>query len=469
MFQHIFNILSIESILLGIPLFGMLLLLAAMRQEICFALGFPAYIFLAQLRYYLPVSNSAGAALFPLAAGIVVFFKTFRFRLGLCEKLILASALLMVISIAYSPTPIYGRDKAILYCFMVVPVIVLAPNVITNVKSLRTVVALICLTSVAFVLISLVMRMQLGSIDGRTTGMLDVIRAGQFLGMSSIIGCVYMIHRSGAAKKVFFVAIVIAGTFLMFISGTRGAVLAFALSCLFMHWFAHIDWLQRLFTKAHITFATIFFGIIIAVFGGFFLKSFLPENTYQRFAGIENFFNNFTLSQVENWKDSRSRTFNYFSAMKYFSEHPLTGTGAGGYKTVLVTYGGKAYKDRAADDLVHVYPHNVILEFACEQGVLGLILILWILYLNLRMILRLRKVYGMNPQNSFLILACVTMYFYGLCVSMMSLDVPRMMILWWGMGLLIAADKLFRGKLQTPSKERDPSCRTLCFAKRPQA
>ncbi len=467
MLQHIFNVLSIESILLGVPLFGMLLLLATMRQEICFALAFPAYIFFMQLRHFFPVSNSAGAALFPLAAGMVAFFKSFRFRFGLCEKLLLALAVLMVVSLAYSPTPTYGRDKATLFCFMIVPIIILAPNVITNAKSLRTVVIIIIVTSVVYVLTSFILRMQYGGIEGRSSGLLDVTRAGQFLGLAAILSCAYVVYRHGIIKKAIFSAVLIMSLLLLFMSGTRGALMSFVLSLLFIYWFVHIDWLQRLITKSHITFGTIILGVVVVLCGGYFLKSALPEGVYQRFARIENFFGNFTPSKIENWRESRGRALNYFSAVAYFADHPLTGSGVGGYKIVLAMYGDKVkiYRDAAHDDKKAAYPHNVILEFACEQGILGLILFLWILYLNFRMLLRLRKVYGMDPRNGFMIMICAVMYFYGLCVAMTSLDIPRMMILWWGMGLLIAADKLYRDELRVPSKKRSPNCGAPCFVK----
>jgi len=444
----------------------MLLLLAVMRKDVCYALGFPAYIFLAQLKHFFPVSNSAGAALFPLAAGMAAFFKSFRLRFGLCEKLLIALAVLMVASLTYSLSPVYGRDKAALFCFMVVPVVVLAPNVITNIKSLRTVTSIIGFTCVIFVLVSMVMRVQFRIEDGRSAGMFEATRAGQYLGLAAIISFIYVVYRYEIGRKVIFLGVMILATLLMFMSGTRGAVLAFALSMIFIYWFVHLDCFQRIFTKAHITIASVVLVVAAVFLGGYFLKSALPAKVYQRFSKLENFFDNFTADKFENWRDVHTRTFNYMSAMHYFADHPLTGAGAGGYKEVLAMYGDIRYKKEAADANAHAYPHNVILEFACEQGILGLILILWIIFLNFRMILRLRKAYSRDPQNRFLILVCALMYFYGLCVAMTSLDIPRMMILWWGMGLLIAADKLYRSELRLPLKEQGKNGDALCFVKK---
>lgn len=456
MFEHIFTVLDPKMIVLGSVMFGLLILFGAARPEICFALGFPFYIFLGQLGPYLPVSNSAGTALFPLAAAIGCFFRGYKFRFGYCEKLVIGLALLMAFSIYYSPNPTYGRDKVALFCFMVVPVIVFAPNIIASVKSLRSVVSILVLTIVTYVFISLLFRWQMGSVTERVAGILGVTCAGQFFGLATIISYLYIIYYNiKDFRKTFFICVLPISFVLLLMTGLRAAVLAIIVTLFFVHWFVHIDWLKRIFKKPHKTFAMIFLGIFLVLIGSFVLRETFPEIVLSRFTSIDRFFDNFTPYEIRHWQDSRARTLNYISAVKSFSDHPLTGVGAGGYKTVLAHYGGSIFSRVAFDDLAHAYPHNVVLEFACEQGVLGLIGFLCVLYLNFRMILRLRDVYHLNPQKSFLIVFCVGVYLYGLCVSMTSLDIPRMMILWWGMGLLLAANRIYRQPTLLPSRARE--------------
>ena len=444
MFEHIFTKLDPEMIVCGSILFGLLVLLAGWRPEICFALGFPAYIFLGQLKVYFPVSNSAGAALFPLAAVIGCLLRGHRLRFGSCEKLMIGLALLMAFSIYYSPNPTYGRDKTALFFFMIVPVIVFAPNIITSVKSLRPVVFILVLTFVIYVLTSSLLRSLMGSVEGRVSAIRGATQASQFLGLAVVVCWLWIVvSRRGDARKLLFFYIMAIGLLLTFMTGTRAAILALALTVPVMYWFIHIDWFQRIFNRPHKTYAMIVLAVLLVLTGRFVLKRMLPEDVYHRYTSVENFFSNFTPSEIRYWQDSSARTLNYGSAAKAFFAHPLTGVGAGGYKDVLASGGYSKVRISVVDDLQQAYPHNMVLEFATEQGILGLALILCILYLNVRMILRLRRVYHVKPQNPFSFSCCIGIYVFGLCVAMTSLDIPQMMLLWWGMGLLLAADRIF--------------------------
>ncbi|TKJ32796.1 MAG: hypothetical protein CEE38_22185 [Planctomycetes bacterium B3_Pla] len=441
MFDHIVTKLAPEMIVGGSVLFGLLVLFAWRWPEICFALGFPAYIFLGQLKQLLPVSNSAGAALFLIAAVIGTVMQGRKFHFGHCEKLIIGLALLMALSLSYSSNPTYGRDKTILFCFMVVPLIIFLPNIIANIKSLQVAVFIIVLTLVIYVFASVLLRLQMSSIEGRISALFGVIQAGQFLGLGVIISWLYInLRRRGDPRRIFFFYLSLLSALLLFMTGTRVAILAIVVTMLFTYWFMHIDWLKRIINQPHKTYITIVLGALILLTSSFALKRTLPEGVYSRYTSIEHFFSNFTPDKIRYWQDSRSRTLNYFSAVEGFLSNPLRGLGAGGYVDAL----GKYHRIRIlTDGIVRAYPHNVVLEFAVEQGILGLVLIFCVLYLNLKIILRLRKLYHGKLQDRFLICFCVSIYVYGLCVSMTSLDIPRMMILWWGMGLLLAADKIY--------------------------
>ena len=299
MFEHIFTILDPEMIVWGSVMFGLLILLGAARPEICFALGFPAYIFLGQLGPYLPVSNSASAALFPLATAIGCFFRGYKFHFGYCKKLVIGLALLMAFSIYYSSNPTYGRDKVALFCFMVVPVIVFTPNIITSVKSLHSVVFILVLTIVTYVFVSLLFRCQMGSVAGLS----DVTLAGQFLGLATIISYLYIIYYNiKDVRKTFFICVLPISFVLLLMTGLRAAVLAVIVTLFFMHWFVHIDWFKRIFKKPHKTFAMIFLGIFIVLIGSFVLRETLPEIVFTGFTSIDKFFSNFTPYEIRHWQ-----------------------------------------------------------------------------------------------------------------------------------------------------------------------
>lgn len=443
MLSHILKILSPDMLIMGVIVCVILILFASKWPAICFLFGFPALLFMGQLKDFFPASVSASAALFPLVAVIGQVFRSNRFVFKRCEKLLIGLALLMVYSISYSTYPTYGRDKAILFCFMVVPVIIFAPQVIINVRALRKVVSIITITFIIYVIWSAVLAQGQSSFAGRMSFLGDVICAGQFLGSASIVFFVHVIFgRRRAGNKLFYGCLMSVSLFLLFITGTRAALLAYILTILFIYWFVYIDWYQRIFNKAGVTYIIILLAIIFIATGLFFVKKTISIQSFNRLNSIQSFFSNFTSDEIKNWQYSNGRMVNYFSAIEGFISHPLGGVGAGGYGSVLSGY-RKIRMYHFNDGIVHSYPHNMILEFAVEQGVFGLLIILYILFLNFRMILHLRVYIHGEPSHRWIVTFCVSIYVYGLLVSMTSLDIPRMMILWWGMGLLLAVDRVY--------------------------
>jgi len=456
MIEHILTKLAPAMIVAGFVLFGLLVLFAFRWPEICFALGFPAYIFLGQLKQFWPVSNSAGAAIFPIAAGAGFLLRGGRLHFGYCEKLMIGLGLLMALSLRYTPDPAYGRDKTILFFLLVLPVVVLAPNVVNSAKSLRLVMSVFFWTLAIYLFMSIVLHSQAEAIGGRAAALHDVTVAGQYLGLAVVAGFSYLAFgKIVAIGQYLLVCGLSLAVLLLFMTGTRGPILAVALSMLFVYWFVHVDGFNEILTRSRRTYAIVLLAGGIMFSGSLVLKNTLPEETYSRFASLGGFFSNFIPSEVRDWEDSRGRALNYMSAANAFLAHPLAGVGAGGYKTFLLEKGYRGInRARLLDESAHVYPHNVILEFACEQGILGLIVILWVIYLNFKMIWKLKEVYHSDPQRHFRLCPCATAYLFGLCVSMMSLDIPRMLILWWTMGLLLAANRVCGQQYSVLSKDQ---------------
>lgn len=418
---------------------------ARKRPDICFLLGLPSLLFIGQLKELIPLSVSGISAFFPWAAFAGKIIRGHKFVIRRCELLLICLALWMVYSVSYSSNPAYGREKCILFCLMVIPTIIFAPYVITNIRSLRKIVSLITVSLFTYVLFSALLFVTFGSIDGRMAFLDDVIRAGQFLGVSSSIFLVHIFfsnHR--LVRKVFYGLIMSISLVLLLVTGTRAALLGYILTILFIYWFVYADWLQRISKKA----GTFYVIISILIIGILIVKISLPPHMFERFSSVQAIFSNFSSDNLNNWQDSNSRALNYGSAVEGFFANPLMGVGAGGYESVLSKY-RPVRPIMSPDVVVHTYPHNIILEFAVEQGVIGLALILYILFLNFKNIFFLRSYVHKNESDRFLISFCVCIYIYGLVVSMTSLDIPRMMILWWGMGLLLTTDKIFRQAMVT--------------------
>jgi O-antigen ligase len=453
MIDQILNIFSLEMLTVGIVISVFAVFLAYKWPDIVFLLGLPALLFLGQLKNIFPISVSGSATFFPF---IAVVGKTLRdqrvlfTRFECCENLLIGLALLMVYSVSYSTYPVYGREKAILFCFMVVPIVLFSHKVITNVRLLHRSMSVITISFVIYVIWSALLLGSKGDFSDRTSSLNDVTVAGQFLGVAAIICFVHTVFgRYKIAQKVFYFFLMIISLLLLLLSGTRAALVAYVLTLLFLYWFVYADWFQRIFNKPGKTYTIIISMVMIM----FVMGNILPQHILDRFNSIEAIFSNFESNEISNWQESKGRTVNYFSAIKGFISHPFGGVGIGGYESVLIHYGTDLYIN-PKDQSVHSYPHNLILEIAVEQGVVGLSLILYILYLNFKKILSLRKYIHRDPSHRWIISCCVSIYIYGFLVSMTSLDIPRMMILWWGMGLLLTADRIYNSRPLSWSKCR---------------
>jgi len=479
-------------ILASVPALAFMLL-AAHRPHVCFALAIPCYLFVGQLN----VSVSASTAMCVLMASVGCLLRqnvgadfeldldhgatghkhatsisgntmvagdkisppaashqqTRQFGLkprstrgskvpfGRSEKLLLGLALLVLVSTSYTSNPAYGIDKATLFCFLCVPVVIIAPQVITGIRALRTVVSITTVTFLVYVLASTWPQAGGISIADRSSALADVTRAGQFFGLAAIIGILHLsINRASSWISLFIVCLIGVSLVLLLRSGTRSALLSMMVALTWAYWYVHKDWLASAWKYFGTASASLLLAVVLWLVGPVFLHGLVPHHVLVRFTSINKLFDNFTAEKITYWEDSTSRTVNYFSALEGIKAHPLRGVGAGGYAEILGMY---VNLPEPEDGILHAYPHNLLLEFGVEQGIPGLLLFLLILKLNHDQLLALRKIALANREHLLLITYVACFYIYGLCVSMTALDVPRMMILWWGMGLLFATRRVF--------------------------
>jgi O-antigen ligase len=436
-----------------------LILLAVRRPHICLALGFPSYLFMGMVSTYFPISVSAASAVFPLAAMMGSLVRGYKKSIGKCEILLLVLALLMLVSLGYSGNREYGIDKVSLFCFMCVPTVIAAPQVITNIGALRTVVRIISLSLLAYAVAGALLDPVIETLEQRASawGLGDVTRAGQFFGLAAIVGIVHFRHRSpGSPQRFLDLGLIGISLLLLLRTGTRAAFVALVLTVGYLYWFANLDWLKGLFKRSGAWLIGVLAAVLLLLVGPTLLSPIIPEEVLSRFASIDALFSNFSRDEVVNWQDSESRTLNFFSAIEGMYSHPLQGLGAGGYIDALSLYSGRP---KPGGDFIQAYPHNLLLEFGVEQGIPGFMLILLVLYRNHKTLLVLRKFVASHPNEAFLLGYVAGFFVYGLCVSMTALDIPRMMILWWGMGLLLAANRVYAaGEPSATNWERVEAC-----------
>jgi O-antigen ligase len=94
-----------------------------------------------------------------------------------------------------------------------------------------------------------------------------------------------------------------------------------------------------------------------------FTVSQIPGESLQRFVSFSEFLQSGgTTTGVDN--SSLTRVYLYDAALKLFEQHPVIGVGTAGYATLGPRVIGTGNTDE--------YPHNAVLQFAAEYGLVGL-------------------------------------------------------------------------------------------------
>jgi O-antigen ligase len=78
------------------------------------------------------------------------------------------------------------------------------------------------------------------------------------------------------------------------------------------------------------------------------------------------------LVTFQDWS-GRVRVWMWDETLQMLRDRPLTGAGMGGYPTVVAPYHGHSFIE------IFQYPHNILLNFWSETGLLGLIAFGWII------------------------------------------------------------------------------------------
>jgi O-antigen ligase len=140
---------------------------------------------------------------------------------------------------------------------------------------------------------------------------------------------------------------------------------------------------------------------------------------------------------------ARGREQRAQDALALFYEHPWTGVGVGGFDMA------RGYGDAARGD----YPHNILLEIACELGVFGLAAFLGLIVPALRSAFRaLRQVRTREEFATAAVVFATTIYF--LVNAMFSGDLNDNRLLFAALGLCAALPRMARAHPTTPGEER---------------
>jgi O-antigen ligase len=318
-------------------------------------------------------------------------------------------AAIVTVSYVYTSAPNYGGSKLSRFLF-IGSLLFLAPFfLILTEEHLRRFVRVFVAFSAATA-IQLIFTLEYGSQDPST----DITRigAGWLLGMAAILVLFYPLVPSRRAQRALFVFVLplcIAG---LVASAARGPIVALSIAVLI----GSFVWLRQGRLRGRT--ALVLLLLLSAGFGGAYLV--FRQADLGKYTGKANEF--VSLVSGGNASGSAGKRLDYYRAtLVAIPDHLLLGTGVGSWSAF---YFGNDLRN---------YPHNLFLEIAFEEGLLGLGAFLIFLFAVGAAIFRMLR------ESRWHYLALGLLVLYCVLVSLFSgdLDDNRVMFLWVGVTLTI--------------------------------
>lgn len=328
-------------------------------------------------------------------------------------------AAVTAISYLYSPAPTYGWDK--LTRFLVISgILFLAPLVLIKKKDdVRhfTLAILVCATVLSIKVLDGINDASLFDPTGHPlsseTRDVTQIGAGQLvaIGLLWLLFCPHLNLRR--LSLLISVPLLCAG---LIASVARGPILFFAVVLVP---FMFIRRVRASVTSTKVWLPALLFGLLSFAGSLYWLQR--QEAAQEKFrtktAEIDEVLRG---SSTPTYTAGRRLTL-YGSALAMFAEKPLTGWGLGGWSYYVF--------DRDTPS----YPHNLVLEIAAEEGVMGLAALVTLL---LTAFLAMRRIWLRSPGLSFII----PVFIFSFLATLTSgdINVNRPLWLWCGMIFALA-------------------------------
>lgn len=348
-----------------------------------------------------------------LACVLTLYAMRRRGRVALLGGLQIAALCLgvvLILGLLWTPSPQYGRLKVEGYILFDLLLLLGASLLGEDMPRLRMTVYVAGFMGVVFCLWGLVtvFAQQSGVWSESTLRAADPIGMGRRLGVFAISLIVLAQITKQPVAKALMLTVVGAVVFLMFYTGSRGAVLSLVLAL-----FVYAVFLSR---------RPLWQGIVLAVVGAVVLYaifSIIPFDAQSRFLYSTDPTSESGMSLI-----ARQEFWN--RAISLLVSHPVMGVGTGGY----------SYFANGID--MRDYPHNLLMEVSCELGVLGVAVLLWFLIASLRVAGNIFPRSASVNKGNFTVVWGIAVFLFALANSMMSGDIYTNSLLWFSSGFMWA-------------------------------
>lgn len=188
--------------------------------------------------------------------------------------------------------------------------------------------------------------------------------------------------------------------------------------------------------------STLYFGYSMAFFRSTILDRFLVKNYAEDQVSIDR------------------RLVMYQQAWELFQERPILGVGLGNYKDnvqiVYSRFGGRTYEPYYKIlQNVYAYPHNWFLTVLAENGIVGFIVLMWMLGMFFIMDIKLYRRLAGDRLLAFMIISTIGwLYVFANLFTMMHVSLPMVIVFWACRGMIerIYHEAFMRGRLMAGSK-----------------
>lgn len=207
------------------------------------------------------------------------------------------------------------------------------------------------------------------------------------LGVAVLVGKLLSKEKKGIVNILYLVPIFVLIAAIMIV-GRRGELLSIGLTVVFIYFLIQNKKQLAVKLLALVLFAAICLALFVI-----FLEDLKEIGFLSRYV--------MTIENILEGKDTSSgRTELYGTAISIFLKYPLFGIGWGSFSNHITAEFQAEHGSGVAD------VHNIYLQFLCETGIVGTILILTpIIYIFVKTISQTRRIYKLNERGEDIVLA----------------------------------------------------------------
>ncbi len=243
-----------------------------------------------------------------------------------------------------------------------------------------------------------------------------------------VLFAITIFSRFLSGKQLVAGAFLVLCTYFVFVSGSRGALLGFALGCLILLLGSGRFWRAG---RLQVTTSQVIAFLVLLIAAGYVTWMVIEGTTTQ---SIGRFVKLFRQAEDPSVILSANRFSYYAFALKAWLQAPILGNGLGSFS---ILYGNR--------EIVGTQPHNAFLEILAEYGLVGLVLFLSVLgYV-------FGRVRRSGMQRDPMMLTLMAMFAVQFVNAMVARELSGQMGLFTMLGLLIAAPALARTAAHSPA------------------